>query len=271
MRTAEENAREFGRHEKYGGWALALLVACSVEPGEGRTAGLRRGTTTPRRLDRDDGKKMSAAEFARKAGTTNDRVLRFLTAWESHAKDGVVPKARTLSPSDAEDYEWDFSDAGDWNEHYSGGFASPGSAGGIIDRNIKAASTPAERAKAAEAALDRMNEQTQWEIEQAILRRRAEDGRAARRLDEAVGEHRRREGRRSIATALESDEATDELRRAASALARAESARQEFGISDHAAERAALKRVDHFREMYGTDGRFSKNDREFLEEMGVSI
>lgn len=80
------DAREFGLHMKQGGWRLGLLVARNVVPAPGRVAP---ETLLP---------KVNATEFARRAGTSNDRVLRHLAAWERAANAGLVPHATDLNP-----------------------------------------------------------------------------------------------------------------------------------------------------------------------------
>lgn len=105
-------AADFGRHLKGGGgWALGLEVAACVKPnGHG---GDRRSSR------RNHASKVNATEFARMSGTTHDRVIRHLTAWERAAAEGVVAAADTISPSEWDDpdhlpegYEWgDFYDA----------------------------------------------------------------------------------------------------------------------------------------------------------------
>ncbi len=82
------------------GWQFAILFACSVEKGAaGRPANNRR--------DRDDSEKCSAREFADKANTSTDRVLRYLNAWNEAAEKGVVQDAATLAPADAHYLKWD--------------------------------------------------------------------------------------------------------------------------------------------------------------------
>lgn len=90
MSSIDEDAREYGVHVRHGGWRLGLLVARSVEKG---TAG-----RPSNRRDRDDSQKISASEFARRAETSADRVLRHLSAWEKAAAAGWVPRAETLRP-----------------------------------------------------------------------------------------------------------------------------------------------------------------------------
>lgn len=105
MATAEEveaAAADFARHTRGGeGWALALIVACCVTPG---TA----GRPSKNRRDHDDSK-VSARTFARMAGTSTDRVLRYLQAWEKAAskKGGsLVSPAENFVPEDWDNAEY---------------------------------------------------------------------------------------------------------------------------------------------------------------------
>lgn len=81
-----QDAREFGLHMKQGGWRLGLLVARNVVVAPGRVAP---ETLAP---------KVNATEFARRAGTSNDRVIRHYAAWERAANAGLVPHAADLAP-----------------------------------------------------------------------------------------------------------------------------------------------------------------------------
>ncbi|MFG3426118.1 hypothetical protein [Streptomyces californicus] len=65
--------------DRSGGWWLAFFVACQVSKGaDGKQAASSRPA------------KISAAEFARRSGTSSERVLRYLHAWESAKEAGVV-------------------------------------------------------------------------------------------------------------------------------------------------------------------------------------
>jgi hypothetical protein len=77
------DAREFGLHVKQGGWRLGLLVARNVERGNGGRG--RTGVSRSRNPD-----KVTAAAFARMAGTSADRVLRYLDAWDKAAEHGTL-------------------------------------------------------------------------------------------------------------------------------------------------------------------------------------
>lgn len=98
-RTVQDNATEFGRITKQGQDVhLALLVACSVEKG---TAGRPRNHRV-----RDDSQKVSAQEFARAAGSTADRVLRHLAAWDRMVENGWSNVDRDmLIPADVDTIE----------------------------------------------------------------------------------------------------------------------------------------------------------------------
>jgi hypothetical protein len=83
----DHDVREFGLHVRQGGWRLGLLVARNVE----------RSKPGPKIVSAETNSKVSATEFARDAGTSNDRVLRYLDAWEMAAADQIVPSAAALN------------------------------------------------------------------------------------------------------------------------------------------------------------------------------
>jgi hypothetical protein len=100
-----DDAKEFGAHMRHGGWRRAMLVACCVQASE--EAGARSVG------------KVSAQEFARRAGTSAARVLRDLEAWERAAADGHVPSAANLTPE--QDVELpDDPDSELWEQYYGG-------------------------------------------------------------------------------------------------------------------------------------------------------
>lgn len=85
-RTWETNADEYRLLTKQGiNVRLAVLVACSVN----------RPATKPR------SGKITVTEFARHVGTTPERVMRHLAAWDACAKDGMCQSSSSLSPVDA--------------------------------------------------------------------------------------------------------------------------------------------------------------------------
>ncbi|MFB8021996.1 hypothetical protein ACFC36_25875 [Streptomyces rubiginosohelvolus] len=65
--------------DRSGGWWLAFFVACQVSKGAG---GKQTTANQPA--------KISAAEFARRSGTSAERVLRYLQAWEAAHEAGLV-------------------------------------------------------------------------------------------------------------------------------------------------------------------------------------
>jgi hypothetical protein len=93
-RTWQDNATEFALLDKGEGWPFARLIACSVEKAP---SGLRRGSV----FDRKQNGKVNAQEFARQAGTSPTRVLRYLAAWNKAADQGLCTPSADLSPNDA--------------------------------------------------------------------------------------------------------------------------------------------------------------------------
>jgi hypothetical protein len=77
------------------GWAFAERVACAVEKGKGSG-----GDPATRHLREREGGKTSAAEFAARWGTSTDRVLRYLNAWDTEARKHGVSTSAELTPSD---------------------------------------------------------------------------------------------------------------------------------------------------------------------------
>ncbi|GAA2068947.1 hypothetical protein GCM10009801_17830 [Streptomyces albiaxialis] len=102
--AVERDAREFGKFARTGGWTFALKVARSVRPG-GAHAGEAGGP----------GAKVSAKEFARLAGCSPERVMRFYRAWDRAADDGVVPVFEALVPGE----DIDLPDADVWLGYYT--------------------------------------------------------------------------------------------------------------------------------------------------------
>jgi len=163
MRTAEENAAEFGRHETRDGWALALLVACSVEP---RANQGNRHNLAPR------GAKISMKDFAREAGrnevTGKGRIGEHLVrgyydAWERAAAAGVVESAERLRPEHVDQYEWSFDRAGDWMDFYEPrkGGRPRASVGEIVENRERVAAnmTPLQRQQLRDALDDADDEE----------------------------------------------------------------------------------------------------------------
>lgn len=83
----KDDAREYGRIMKKGGWWLAYLAARNVVEGTGN--GRPPKVTVPVET-------VSAREFAEAAGTSPARVLRHLEAWDRAAAGGLVPERTTF-------------------------------------------------------------------------------------------------------------------------------------------------------------------------------
>src|SRR4029453_17684332 len=119
-RTWQDNAAEFAALDVGEGWPFARLVACSVERGAGQ------GSTKPR----NDRYKVSADTFAREAGTSAPRVLRYLETWHKASRRGWVPAASTLTPDMAHtimdpEQPWFSKDGGLYDATKAGGPARP--------------------------------------------------------------------------------------------------------------------------------------------------
>lgn len=89
------DVEEFAMHDRKGGWARAHLVARRVQPGEGHGVTFEQQS---KRHDRNVYRRISAREFARRAGTSTQRILAFYAAWDRAAADSLVPAASDLSP-----------------------------------------------------------------------------------------------------------------------------------------------------------------------------
>ncbi|MET7298237.1 hypothetical protein [Embleya sp. NPDC005575] len=90
------DVEEFAVHDRKGGWALAYLVARRVRPDEGHGVGIEQEST--KRFDRNVFRRVSAREFAHRAGTGTKRILAFYDAWNRAAADKHVEPAHELSP-----------------------------------------------------------------------------------------------------------------------------------------------------------------------------
>ncbi|MEU5858663.1 hypothetical protein ABZ799_25350 [Nocardiopsis dassonvillei] len=75
----DREIRGWAALDRSGGWWLAYFVACQVSKG---AVGKQAAANRPG--------KISAAEFARRSGTSPERVLRYLQAWEAAREAGVV-------------------------------------------------------------------------------------------------------------------------------------------------------------------------------------
>jgi hypothetical protein len=101
MSTIDNDAREFGQHIKQGGRRLGLLVARNVRPSKG---GRRPGDAGNPTHELGFAGKVSATQFASKAGVSQSHVSTYYRAWELAAVDGLCLHAKDLSPGD-EDLE----------------------------------------------------------------------------------------------------------------------------------------------------------------------
>jgi hypothetical protein len=93
----KQDAREYGRMVRKGGWWLAYLAARRVVEGSGNGVPLtgptaKGGATAPPSEDAV----CSLRAFAAEAGTSKDRVKRHLEAWDRAATAGVVPPRRSF-------------------------------------------------------------------------------------------------------------------------------------------------------------------------------
>lgn len=88
--SIDNDAKEFGRHSKQGGWRLGLLVARSCTKEQGKRTDLGTGAE----------EKVSCAEFARRAGVSERTVRYYFDAWELAAKEGLRQSSSKLSPGD---------------------------------------------------------------------------------------------------------------------------------------------------------------------------
>jgi hypothetical protein len=92
--SIKNDACEFGRHFKQGGWRLGLLVARNVaprKPGQPKADG---GENSP------ENGKVSISEFARLAGVSKSHVLYYYRAWQLAAKADECQLAEQLLPGD---------------------------------------------------------------------------------------------------------------------------------------------------------------------------
>lgn len=95
--------------DKSGSWWLAFFVACQVRPQAAGAAAEGAGRATKL--------KISANEFARRAGTSADRVLRYYRAWESAYAASAVPlSAEQLCPGHE---PIELPPADDWTLYYT--------------------------------------------------------------------------------------------------------------------------------------------------------
>ncbi|WP_146778968.1 hypothetical protein [Actinomadura craniellae] len=94
-----KDAQDFGTYARNGGWIFGLMVARSVRPNKrsGRSRSGKDATATET-SDTYSNEKVSAGEFALKAGCSRERVMRFYRAWARAADAQVVQPAEDLVP-----------------------------------------------------------------------------------------------------------------------------------------------------------------------------
>ncbi|MGM9381483.1 hypothetical protein [Streptomyces antibioticus] len=124
-----KDAQVFGTYARQGGWMFGLLVARSVKR-EGALGFGEEGRNVEQGIDI----KLSAKQFALRAGTSAARVTRFYRAWERAAEAGVVPRASELHPGQA----IELPDAELWAEYFT-----------IYEKNTERRESIAQQADAA--------------------------------------------------------------------------------------------------------------------------
>jgi hypothetical protein len=145
-RTWQQNAEEFALLDQGEGWPFAILVACSVEKGVGD--GRPRKTSANAEVSG----KASIVAFAARAGTSQDRVRRYLEAWNNAAKAGHCPSSTELGPADVDAVAYP---ALGWREHYAASNATMTYSTKGTTRSAKALLR-----RSPEAAEDIMSDQT---------------------------------------------------------------------------------------------------------------
>jgi len=255
MRTADQNAVEFGRHEKFGGWALGLLVACSVEPDAGQ------GRRQPRN-DRSE-VKISATEFARRSGTSHPRVLRYYEAWERAADKRIVPRASRLKPDDVDNYN--LPEGYEWNDHYDG---SSRGGNNVLPSVLERAERDPQYRKELVEGLGQVDPQALIdEGYKAVENGRLPAGGHGSMVNRELSEHRIEQAGHAAAEFLGVNEALEYLRGAAREIANAQYAKEKWGI-DPVEERKALRNIDRMLTLYKED-RWNDADITFLESFGA--
>lgn len=83
-KTWEDRADTFAALDEGDGWPFAVEVACSVEKGQGNGLYDQEASAV---AEAPISSKVSAAKFARRAGTNDKRVARYLAAWDFAASE----------------------------------------------------------------------------------------------------------------------------------------------------------------------------------------
>ncbi|MGW2176341.1 hypothetical protein ACWC1C_38020 [Streptomyces sp. NPDC001705] len=174
--------------DKAGSWWLAFFVACQVRPANARTADVQRHALVP---------KISAAEFARRASTSPERILRYYKAWEAAHAAGAVPTSATDLYPGHEPLQ--LPPAEDWTLYYTSRRNSSSDRGALISaaaeaegirptKALEVAENPtalraailgdAKTANAARDALKALGSEERREEHLAYVRQAAEEGKA---------------------------------------------------------------------------------------------
>jgi hypothetical protein len=174
--------------DKAGSWWLAFFVACQVRPANAGTAEVQRHALVP---------KISAAEFARRASTSPERILRYYKAWEAAHAAGAVPISATDLYPGHEPLE--LPPAEDWTLYYTSRRNSSSDRGALISaaaeaegirptKALEVAENPtalraailgdAKTANAARDALKALSSEERREEHLAYVRQAAEEGKA---------------------------------------------------------------------------------------------
>ncbi|MFE5795556.1 hypothetical protein ACFQ8C_23680 [Streptomyces sp. NPDC056503] len=113
--------------DKAGSWWLAFFVACQVHPANAGTVEAPRHGGMP---------KISAAEFARRAGTSPERILRYYKAWEAaHGAGAVMVSATHLYPGHE---PMELPPAEDWTLYYTSRRSASSDRGALISAAAEA-------------------------------------------------------------------------------------------------------------------------------------
>lgn len=224
-RTAQMNADEFRQMDEGEGWPFARLVAHSVY-----NFGQRRPTEEEKSRARLSGK-VDATEFARLADTGNDRVLRYLAAWQRAAKAGVVADADTLTAHDStltdipSDPEHSWLTGGRWRYGPSNDDGSRQQGGKFGSNNINRIETIAKKAEKnpeyASQVLEAVAKSSPKAMQQAVRKAQADEDRRWNAAQESARQEEKRERENATGTVNDAVRLLDLLYRAHRALSEA--------------------------------------------------
>ncbi len=202
-RTWQDNAAEFEALNKQGkSLRLAVLVACSVE--KGMSNGRPRKTSAIAEVSA----KVSMAEFARAAGTQDDRVKRHLVAWNKLAEQfpGELPTSDELTPASANSIDLDNEQLTAWdNMKLTSGTDKTLSENTASIARVLA--NPEVRAK----VVSRMEPDTRQDVAAEVIKQTDDTGSLAQTQLAAQGKRElvnKREGRKPVTKDVSSLEGT---------------------------------------------------------------